>query len=354
MDIPNGSRFCCLALNGPRLQTKQEYQLGPGLFVSNKQDALELEPHWVEWLGTIQANSFRESSLYITVVTDSRTRSSNEIPLPQSLDNRVRLFHHALVLLGCGYNNSMLMVGGEKYYSGGMHVGPIRPGLTPCFKPFYRQHRAIESVDLERATKILTSLELMYTHVPERLYRRLRKGFNVWIRGAQEGEEWTEKLHAFVRATEAILKCTIARKRDAKTKKSLKRAWRDITPTFIHRGQTIVGAGKSSENFLRQLYDIRSSVEHIKDVMPTVRQVRGVHENEVFGFRALQAEILASSIYERILTSDTLLSTFSTETKVEGFWARRANQRQTTWGSPIDIAAEAHQSFFSQRIPDWY
>ena len=61
MDIPNGSHFCCLALNGPRLQTKQEYQLGPGLFVSNKQDALELEPHWVEWLGTIQATPFEKA-----------------------------------------------------------------------------------------------------------------------------------------------------------------------------------------------------------------------------------------------------------------------------------------------------
>ena len=88
--------------------------------------------------------------------------------------------------------------------------------------------------------------------------------------------------------------------------------------------------------------------------MPAIRQIRGVHESEVFGFRALQAEILASSIYERILTSDALLSTFSTETKVEGFWARRANQRQVAWGPSIDIAAEAHKAFFSQRIPDWF
>lgn len=354
MVIPNGSHFCCLALNGPRLQPNQEYELAPGLFVSNRQDALELEPHWVEWLGTIQANSFRESSLYITGVTEGRARSSNDIPLPQSLDNRVRLFHHALVLLGCGYNDAVLMVGGEKYDSGGIHVGPVRSGLTPCFKPFYRQRRAIHPVDLEKATKILASLELMYTHVPNRLYRRLRKGFNVWIRGAQEGEEWTERLHAFVRATEAILKCTIARKRDAKTKKSLKRAWRDITPTFTSRGQTVIGSGKSNENFLRQLYDIRSSVEHIKDVMAAIRQVRGIHESEVFGFRALQAEILASSIYERILMSDTLLAAFSTEAKVEGFWARRPNQRHAAWGPPIDIAAVAHQAFLSHRIPDWY
>lgn len=230
-----------------------------------------------------------------------------------------------------------------------MHIGPIRPGLTPCFRPFYRRARAIEPIDLEKAARIVSNLELIYSHVPEKLYRRLRKGFNVWVRGVEEGEEWTERLHAFVRATEAVLKCTIARKRAPKTKKNLKRYWRDITPTFIQRGQTIIGSGKSNEALLRRLYEIRSSIEHIKDIMPSLRRVRGVHESEVFGFRALQAEILASAIYERILTSETLLSAFSTEARVEGFWMRRTNQRQAIWGSPLDINGSARQVFASHR-----
>jgi hypothetical protein len=71
----------------------------------------------------------------------------------------------------------------------------------------------------------------------------------------------------------------------------------------------------------------------------------------VFGFRALQAEILASSIYERILTNDSLLSALSTETKVDGFWARRASQRQAASGPPLDIATVTHQALASQRIP---
>ncbi|HWE84594.1 MAG TPA: hypothetical protein VG267_06595 [Terracidiphilus sp.] len=332
---------------------KQEYQLAPGLFVSAKHDTFELEPHWIEWLGTIQANSFRESSLFITAVIQSLGSDTNGLPLPQFLDNRVRLFHHALVLLGCGYNDAVLMVGGEKYHSGGVHIGPIRPGLTPCFHPFYRKRKAIEPIDLEKAARVMSNLELIYSHVPEKLYRRLRKGFNVWVRGVQEGEEWTERIHAFVRAIEAILKCTIARKRSLKTKKSLKRYWRDITPTFIQRGQTIIGSGKSNEAVLRQLYEIRSSIEHIKDILPNVRRVRGVHEREVFGFRALQAEILASAIYERIMASETLLSAFSTEAKVEGFWMRRTDQRQVIWGSPLDIDKSARELFISRIIPDF-
>lgn len=226
---------------------------------------------------------------------------TGDVPIPQSLDNRVRLFHHILVLLGCGYNDAMVMVGGEKYHGGGIHIGPVRPGLTPCFRPYYRQSRKIEIEDLSRAAKILENLELIYSHVPGRLYRRLRKGFNVWIRGAQEGEEWIERLHSFVRATEAIVKPAIARKRSARARKrskTAKRPWRDITQTFIDRGQTVTAASQRNAKLLRQLYDIRSSVEHIKDIMPSVKKVRGIHADEGFGFRALQAELLASAAYD--------------------------------------------------------
>lgn len=356
MIIPEDSHFCCLALNGPRLAVKQEHNVLPGLTVANSQDAFELEPHWVEWLGSIQADSFGKSSLYITAVLPSRHDSLSS-PLPQFLDNRVRLFHHALALLGCGYNNSVLMVGGNRYHSGGLHIGPVRSGLTPCFRPYYRKARKIEILDLELAATILTNLELIYSHVPGRLYRRLRKGFNVWVRGAQEGEEWIERLHSFIRAAEAILKPTIAKQRSKQTRmrsKPPKRPWREITSTFIERGLGILGPSERNEKLLRQLYDIRSSVEHIKDVMPAVKRIPGISPDEAFGFRALQCEILASTIYTRVLSSADLTDAFSTEARVEGFWRRAGDKRQAFWGGPIDLEVEARQQFVSHVLPDSY
>jgi hypothetical protein len=355
--IPEGSHFCCLALSGPRLRVKQEYSVLPGLTVSHVQDAFELEPHWVEWLGTIQANSLRKSSLFITAVVDGLHTDTRGLPVPEFLDKRVRLLHYALVLPGCGCNDAVLMVGGDKHHGGSLRIGSVRHGLTPCFRPYYRKSRRIEASDLERAAAILTNLELIYDHVPGRLYRRLRKGFNVWTRGVQEGEEWIERLHSFVRAAEAILKPTIARRRSPRARKRSKPAkkpWRDVTSTFIERGQTIIGDSKKSEKLLRQLYDIRSSIEHIKDIMPSVKKERGIHPDETFGFRALQAEILANAIYSRILSNEELLSAFSTEAKVEGFWNRIGSQRQLLWGDVIDLDAEARQSFSSQVIADLY
>ena len=323
-----------------------------GLTVSNTQNEFELEPHWVEWLGSIQADSFRNSSLYITAVLQSRYDADQ--PVHQFLDNRVRLLHHTLVLLGCGYNEATLMVGGNTS-SGRLHIGPVRPGLTPCHHPPYRKHRCIEIADLERTKTILTSLEHIYSHAGKPRHKRLRKGFNVWIRGAEETQDWSERLHSFIRASEAIIKPTIiVRRRRVPGKNTLKTASRRITATFLSRGQTFIGHSKANERLLNQLYDIRSSVEHTKDIMPAVRKARGVSAKEAFEYRALQSEILASTIYSRILCNAELMESFSTDRKVEGFWKSTEGKRQALWGVPIDLEGETRDQFFSRVVPDFY
>jgi hypothetical protein len=347
------SDFCCLALKGPRLQLKQEYTVLPGLTVNNTQNEFELQPHWVEWLGSIQADSFRDSTLYITATLQSG-HDAGSGPAQDFLDKRVRLLHYALVLLGCGYNEATLMVGGNTL-GGGLHIGPVRSGLTPCYRPYYRKHKRIGTADLERSTTILTSLEHIYSHAPNPPYKRLRKGFNLWIRGAEETQDWNERLHSFIRASEAIIKPTIIiRRRRLPGKNTLKTSSRRITATFVSRGQTVIGHSKASERLLNQLYDIRSSVEHIKDIMPAVKKVRGISGNEAFGFRVLQSEILASMIYSHILGNPELMESFSTERKVEGFWHRTESKRQKTWGGAIDLQGQARDQFFSNVLPELY
>jgi len=66
--FPRDVDFCCLALQGPRLQVKQEHTVLAGLTVSNTQNEFELEPHWggkgikVKWV-QIRDASHREMLL---------------------------------------------------------------------------------------------------------------------------------------------------------------------------------------------------------------------------------------------------------------------------------------------------
>lgn len=128
--------------------------------------------------------------------------------------------------------------------------------------------------------------------------------------------------------------------------------WREITSTFLQRGQTVIGPGPKNQTLLKRLYEIRSNIEHIKDIKPGVRSARGLHESDVFPFRALEAEILASTIYEHILMNDALFAAFSTEAKVEGFWKRKPDQRQRAWGPPLDLQVAAAEVFVPQVSTD--
>jgi hypothetical protein len=82
--------------------------------------------------------------------------------------------------------------------------------------------------------------------------------------------------------------------------------------------------------------------------------VRGISKEEAFEFRALQCEILASTVYSRILSSSQLLECFSTERKVEGFWNRSHAKRQALWGAPIAIDAATRDRFFSRHVDEFY
>lgn len=231
------------------------------------------------------------------------------------------------------------LVGGNTS-NGHLHIGPISVGLDPCVRPHYRAFRPVTVSELKSAAAVLVSLEHVYSCAPGVDYRRIRKGFNSWIQGA-ESTDPAQRLHSFVRAAEAIIRPT-----------TTTRTQRAITRTFLTRGQTFIGRSSENERLLRQLYNLRSCIEHVKNVLPVVHKPRGMTREEAFGFRALQAEILASTIYSRIFTDDSLREQLRTELRVEGFWRRSERNRTTLWGSSYDLNAAARREFAPMSLPD--
>lgn len=328
--------FCCLALTGPVLAVQGPQVVLPDLIVTDSSAHVDLD-FWKEWLGTIQAETFRRSSLVITAERYDRLDAGANYEARKHIERRVRLFHFALVLLGCGYNTNAIMVGGNTA-GGHLHLGPVQVGLTPCRRPRYRRARRITAQDLQRATTMLRSLEHVYWHAPGPEYRRIRKGCDSWIRGV-ENYDTGEGLHCFVRAAEAIIRPTTT-------------TWtgRRITKTFCARGQTFTGHSTRSRRLLEQFYELRSSIEHVKNIESALHKPRNVSRDEAFAFRALQAEIFASTIYSRIFTNDALREQLRTETLVEGFWRRNDSSRKKLWGRSIDLNASARHQFLSSRI----
>lgn len=243
MPFRNNIDFCCFALTGPVLGVHGPRIVLPELSVSDSSAHIDLD-YWRQWLGTLQTDAFNRSSLVITAERFDRYDAGTNHEARKRIEDRVRLFHFALVLLGCGYNSSALMVGGNTA-GGHLHLGPIHVGLTPCQRPGYRRARRITAQDLRRASTILTSLEHVYGHAPNPDYRRIRKGFNSWIQGVETSDP-AQGLHAFVRAAEAIIRPTTT-------------TWtaRRITKTFCTRGQTFTGYSVRNRRLLGQFYELR-------------------------------------------------------------------------------------------------
>jgi hypothetical protein len=333
--FPANVDFCCLALTGPRLEVQGTHQVIPGLSVSHSAAHIELD-FWAEWLGTIQADLFRHSSLVITAEQHGLDAGAS-YETRKKIERRVRLFHWALVLLGGGYNSNALTVGGNTSH-GHLHLGPVSFGITPCKRPDYRRSRRVTALNLRRAATILLSLEHVYDQTPDPDYRCIRKGFNSWIQGV-ETEDPVQGLHSFVRAAEAIIRPTTT-------------TWtgRRITKTFYTRGQTFTGHSRRNERLLEQFYDLRSCIEHIKNIEPALHKPRNISRDEAFAFRALQAEIFASTIYSRIFLNEPLREQLRTETLLEGFWRRHDANRRVLWGRSIDLSATARREFLSTRV----
>lgn len=329
--------FCCLVLEGPVLGIQGTQVLAPDLSVSDSTDHIDLD-FWEEWLGTIQTQTLRRSSFVITAERHSPVDAGANYRAREAIERRVRLAHWALVLGGNGFNSASFMVGGNTA-GGRLHLGPISFGLTPCHPRQYRRHRRISLEDLQRAAMMLPSMERVYDHVPDPDYRRIRKGFNSWIQGVQNDDP-IQALHSFVRAAEAIIRPT-----------TTTRTERKITSTFLRRGQTFIGHSRRNERLLRQLYNLRSCIEHVKNVLPVVQKLRRRSSEESFAFRALQAELLASTIYSRIFTNDDLRERLRTEPGVEGFWRRNDSNRQKLWGDEFNLTLSAHQ-WFSPQSPN--
>lgn len=114
-----------------------------------------------------------------------------------------------------------------------------------------------------------------------------------------------------------------------------------MTASFVSRSQLFIGDSKRNEALLRQLYTLRSCMEHVQLWRHELKKVRGLNAEQSLLFRALQAELLASAVLMGILRSPPLLRHFRTEKTIAPFWALPDADRRKLWGKPFALDREA-------------
>src|SRR5580693_6131318 len=107
MPLGNNIFFSSLALDQAYLHPGGTVAVNNNIEVSAEPPVV-LDDVWCRWLGTIQADKFRQSGLFITAQRPVPVVGAH---VPGRLEQPVRLFHFCLLLQGCAFSPGGMMVG---------------------------------------------------------------------------------------------------------------------------------------------------------------------------------------------------------------------------------------------------
>jgi hypothetical protein len=149
---------------------------------------------------------------------------------------------------------------------------------------------------------------------------RLVKGLRSLVFGL-ETDYGEERLHAFVRSLDAVVKLPHGKG----------------NTEFAKRCGMFAGRKNNVLQILRELYLLRNAAEHVNDFKAVFADRIEPDRESVALQRVLQAEVLANSVYFRILSSDNMTACFSDDAWLDELWSKTDNELDAFWGGPIDI-----------------
>jgi hypothetical protein len=323
MPILPEMRFACFALDGPIVRERGllPFQASDGLAVHST-SPVELDDMWRSWLGSIQARKFESSQFFVLLLEPLANGGSFHTRAREILHS----YHYGLLLQGAGYSNESLLIVGRTP-GGKLVVDSLQVIRRRAYVPHSRPTRITAEV-LGRASSL--SKAIREIHLPERRFVRLRRGLAAWITGIHS-DAAEMRLHNSIRAVEAVSQPVR----------------RGVTQAFLNCGALHIGERHRNISTLKQLYALRSCIEHIKLWKGELSRPKGFSVDDAFLFRTLQAEMLASYIYSRIFQNPGLLSRMGTDKTMERFWRSSLSDLRTRWGGELDLRRAAIDRFLT-------
>lgn len=279
----------------------------------------EIEAHWREWLGSVRVENLAQTSLALLAHTQSNHPEILDGENEALLKTTSSIFYGLLMAEVFHHDSGLLLSGANT--EGVISVRQVID-LEPHIRPNGVHVRRISEIALQRAVNIGAGLRA--THLPAPHYARLQSGFRAWLRGVRE-YYGGDRLHQFVRSVEAIVKPEIGRSE----------------ALFIHRCQIFAGSSDAARQTLRELYQLRSQTEHMNTIDIVLANYDPAHREIIGSQRAYQSQLLANSVYERIVTTPRLQAFFDSDAHIDDFWRLPMHEQQATWGMPINLEALA-------------
>lgn len=301
--------FYCFGLRS-RTALKDTVQIDVQTYAS-PEPPFYIDDWWQEQLGKFQVNQINECTPFLLALTD-------DAAFEQYLPNRLQAIYLSLLLQGVGYSTRGVLLGGRNSQSG-LRVSSIGTHAT-YHEPIKVIATSVDKSHLAATPALASGIDLIFAD--ESKFLRLRKGFNAFIDGIRQNQMHA-RLHSFVRAIEAVIKPKQG----------------EGTDKFKYRCQFLAGRKPADVSLLGELYELRSAAEHLNPMNDKLTNYPAHDRDNIKGLRTLQAEMLASFVYRRILTDTELLKHFSSDDSIGHLWSKDSRDLISIWGGTVNLHA---------------
>ena len=274
-----------------------------------------LDSDWKTWLGSIRAERLEEDCNLVLCASMDSSRPGVLDGENQLLSRTVMRLFDGLMLTGnIELTHIPVLIGGA-FQPDGLTVRSISDLRRPLIPA------AVEFDEVDAAI-----LAAAYRQMQGRLgfeqttkYNRVARILHIYDKAVCE-ENVHERLHQFCRCIEGFILPEIGQ--------TLKQ--------FISRCEVFVGPKHAAT--LRQLYEMRSKVEHMHEyALPATLSER---ERRLTVMRmAALAQGLARWCISRFLESPALWPHYASAETLAAFWKLDGDGKSALWGRPIDLAA---------------
>jgi hypothetical protein len=268
---------------------------------------------WRKWLGTIRVEEIEACNLFVT----SKLKSSTPDVLDGeniTLNARVWGFYRGLLL-------SSTFATAEKpvILTGSMREGEIGlrqlQDLEVAIPNEFRPYPKVSCEHFEQAATIAKALDRLAATRQGNDRWRLNRVMHLYAESRTERDTLT-RIHQYTRCIDGFTTTGPGQGRKE----------------FKARTALFVGSGH--QDVLGEIYDVRSSVEHLHedrylDPLTRATQIELTKKEAI-------AEHIARTTLSRIVLNEALWPHFTNKAALTAFWAKTEAERRAVWGDPID------------------
>jgi hypothetical protein len=314
--IADGEKYALLGLSVKVMAPNvAELDLAPNFQVIEGAN-FKVPDEWREWLGSIRVEEVEACDLFIAAKLKSATPDVLDGENIQ-LNNRVWGFYRGLLLSSTFATAHKPVILSGSCRDGEVGLRQLQDLDVPVPNDF-RPYPDVAPDDFRQAATIAERLERIAATRQGSNRWRFNRVLHLYAQTRTE-QDILERIHQYTRCVDGFVTTGPGQGR---------KEFKSRTELFI---------GPRHHELMGEIYDVRSSVEHLHedrylDPLSRATQIDLTKKEAV-------VEHIARTALARIVHNDALWQHFTNKTALTAFWALTAAERQAIWGQPIDPTA---------------